>query len=71
MHCMSLKSSLFSHPGSYKIFLSSVLMAARFRAYVYDCCDATKTSPVSNLLATYVKEISSIVTELWVIEFVS
>ena len=26
------------------------------RRYVYDCCGATKTSPHSNRLATYVKE---------------
>ena len=31
-------------------------MAERSRAYVYDCCGATKTSPRSNLLTTYVKE---------------
>ena len=31
-------------------------MAERFRAYVYDCCGATKTSLCSNPLATYVKE---------------
>ena len=29
---------------------SSVLMAERSRAYVYNCCGATKTSVCSNLL---------------------
>ena len=50
-------------------------MAEWSRAYVYDCCGATKTSPRSNSLATYEKEISpstkNTVTELWVVEFVS
>ena len=32
-------------------------MAERSRAYVYDCCGATKTSPRSKLLETYEKEI--------------
>ena len=31
-------------------------MAEQSRAYVYDCCGATKTSQRSNPLATYVKE---------------
>ena len=31
-----------------------------FRAYFYDCCGVTKTSPSSNPLATYEKEISLI-----------
>ena len=50
-------------------------MAEQSRTYVFDCCGATKTSPGSNPLATYEKEISpstkNTVTELWVIEFVS
>ena len=33
-------------------------MAEQSRAYVYDCCGATKTSPHLNLLTTYEKEIS-------------
>ena len=36
--------------------VSSVSMAERSRAYVYDCCGATKTSRRSTPLATYVKE---------------
>ena len=40
------------------LFVSSVSMAERSRAYVYDCWGATKTSLHLNLLATYEKEIS-------------
>ena len=36
---------------------SSVSMAERSRAYVYDCCGVIKTSPRLNLLPTYEKEI--------------
>ena len=32
-------------------------MAERSRAYVYDCCGATKTTPRLNPLTTYEKEI--------------
>jgi hypothetical protein len=32
-------------------------MADRSRAYVYDCCGATKTTPYLNPLTTYEKEI--------------
>ena len=32
-------------------------MAERSRAYVYDCCVATKTTPRSNPITTYEKEI--------------
>ena len=50
-------------------------MAEQSRAYVYDCCGVTETSPHSNPLVTYEKEIfakyKNTVTELWVIEFVS
>ena len=35
---------------------NSVSMAKQSRAYVYDCCGATKTSLRLNPLATYVKE---------------
>ena len=35
---------------------NSVSMAEQSRAYVYDCCGATKTSLRLNPLATYVKE---------------
>ena len=74
--CYSYILAVLFFSGKYdKIYLSWVLMAERSRAYVYDCCDATKTSPGSNPLATYEKEISlstkNTVTELWVIEFVS
>ena len=43
--------------GLFKIKASSVLMTERSREYVYDCCGAIKTTPCSNPLATYVKEI--------------
>ena len=45
------------HNGAISVFDSSVSMAERSRACVYDCCGATKTSPRLNLLATYEKEI--------------
>ena len=35
--------------------ISSVSMAKQSRAYVYDCCGATKTSQHLNLLVTYEK----------------
>ena len=53
------------------------LMAELSRAYVYECCGATKTSPRLNLLTTYVKERLFPSTKkhsnrvFWVIEFVS
>ena len=31
-------------------------MAEQSRAYVYDCCGGTKTTPLWNLLVTYEKE---------------
>ena len=41
-----------------KIHLNSVLMTKRYRAYVYNFCGATKTTPLLNPFVTYEKEIS-------------